>query len=148
MSGREAFEHWPAIAGAQICELVGLTENGSVALLMDSRRPGTPALSARSVVDLQAHDIGKEVVVLFEAGDPGRPIVMGVMRGSSGQAQLLEMEADGQRLIVCANKQLVLRCGRASITLTSAGKVLIEGSYILTRSSGVNRIKGGSVQLN
>jgi len=44
--------------------------------------------------------------------------------------------------------QLVLRCGRASITLTAAGKVLIEGAYVSSRSTGVNRIKGGSVQIN
>jgi hypothetical protein len=42
----------------------------------------------------------------------------------------------------------VLRCGKASITLTSAGKVLIRGTYVLSRSSGVNKIKGGSIQLN
>ena len=41
-----------------------------------------------------------------------------------------------------------LRCGKASITLTRAGKVLIRGAYLLSRSSGVNRIKGGSVQIN
>ena len=29
-----------------------------------------------------------------------------------------------------------------------AGKVLIRGAYLLSRSSGVNRIKGGSVQIN
>ena len=37
---------------------------------------------------------------------------------------------------------------KASITLTSAGKILLRGAYILNRSSGVNRIKGGSVQIN
>jgi hypothetical protein len=42
----------------------------------------------------------------------------------------------------------VLRCGQASVTLTKAGKVLIRGTYVSSRSSGVNRIKGGSVQLN
>ena len=148
MSGREAFEHWPAFAGAQVCELVGLTDDGSVAFVMDSQRPGGAALRARSVVDLQARDIGRQVVVLFATSGSEDAVVMGVIRSHPAGAQMLEMEADGQRLIVCANKQLVLRCGRASITLTSAGKVLIEGSYILSKSSGVNRIKGGSVQLN
>ena len=47
-----------------------------------------------------------------------------------------------------SKEQLVLRCGKASITLTKAGKVLIDGSHVLSRSSGVNRVKGGSVQLN
>ncbi|MEP7119602.1 MAG: hypothetical protein ABJE95_01785, partial [Byssovorax sp.] len=36
----------------------------------------------------------------------------------------------------------------SSITLTRAGKILIRGAYVLTRSSGVNRIQGGSVQIN
>ena len=49
---------------------------------------------------------------------------------------------------MCAKKQLVLRCGQASITLTEAGKVLIQGSYVSSRSSGINRVKGGSVQIN
>ena len=51
-------------------------------------------------------------------------------------------------MIVSAKEQLVLRCGKASITLTKAGKVLIEGSYVSSRSTGVNRVKGGSIQLN
>jgi hypothetical protein len=42
----------------------------------------------------------------------------------------------------------VLRCGKASITLTKAGKVLVQGTYVSHRSSGVIRIKGGAVQLN
>ena len=33
-------------------------------------------------------------------------------------------------------------------TLTRAGKILIRGAYLLARSSGVNRIQGGSVQIN
>ncbi len=68
-------------------------------------------------------------------------------RWPSKPAQV-EVDADGQRLVVSAQEQLVLRCGKASITLTKAGKVLIQGAYVLSRSTGVNRIKGGSVQLN
>ena len=60
----------------------------------------------------------------------------------------VEVDADGERLMVSAKEQLVLRCGKASITLTKEGKVLIQGAYVSSRSSGVNRIKGGSVQLN
>jgi len=60
----------------------------------------------------------------------------------------VEVDADGERLVVTAKEQIVLRCGKASITLTKAGKVLIQGAYVSSRSSGVNRIKGGSVQLN
>ena len=50
--------------------------------------------------------------------------------------------------MLTAEHEIVLRCGKASLTLTRAGKVLIRGTYLLSRSSGVNRIKGGSVQIN
>jgi len=51
-------------------------------------------------------------------------------------------------LTIIADKQLTLRCGESSITLTAAGKIIIRGKYIVSRSSGVQRIKGGSVQIN
>ena len=80
-------------------------------------------------------------------------IVMGALQEGMGtplehEPGQVEVDADGERMIVHAKEQLVLRCGKASITLTKAGKVLIQGEYVLSRSSGVNRVKGGSVQLN
>jgi uncharacterized protein (DUF2345 family) len=55
---------------------------------------------------------------------------------------------DGEQVVIEGKKEIVLKCGKSSITLTRAGKVLIRGAYVLSRSSGVNRIKGGSVQVN
>src|SRR6185295_18780545 len=102
-------------------------------------------------VDLHGQHIGNSVVLMFERGEPDRPLVVGVLRGEPGWPiahRPAEVDVDGERMVVSAREQLVLRCGKASITLTKAGKVLIEGSYLLSRSTGVNRIKGGSVQLN
>ena len=45
-------------------------------------------------------------------------------------------------------EEIELKCGESSIVLTKAGKILIRGKYLLSRSSGVNRIMGGSVQVN
>jgi hypothetical protein len=82
-----------------------------------------------------------------------RPIVTGVIRHSEGwpladKPAHVEVDADGERMIVNAKEQLVLQCGKASITLTKAGKVLIQGSYVSSRSAGVNRVTGASIQLN
>jgi hypothetical protein len=55
---------------------------------------------------------------------------------------------DGQRVVVDAKDEIVLRCGKASITLRRNGRIVIRGTYIETRAEGVNRIKGGSVQIN
>jgi Domain of unknown function (DUF6484) len=140
--------------GVVVGQLLALADNGTVPLVRVDGQTGGTAQRARSVVDLHAAHIGHQVVLVFEGGDPAQPIVMGVLRqGTAGWPQpdkpaQVDVDADGQRLIVSAKEQLVLRCGKASITLTKAGKVLIEGNYLLSRSSGVNRIKGGSVQLN
>ncbi|MEQ1777426.1 MAG: DUF6484 domain-containing protein [Nitrosomonas sp.] len=139
--------------GVIIGELIGMTNEGRTPLICFPGQPGTAALSARSTIDLHGRHIGKQVVLMFETNDPTKPIIMGVLQSSEDspleqRANQVEVEADGERMIVSAKEQLVLRCGKASITLTKAGKVLIKGSYVLSRSSGVNRIKGGSVQLN
>ncbi len=60
----------------------------------------------------------------------------------------MALQLDGERLVLCAERELVLACGKATITLTRAGKVILAGTYLVSRSSGVNRIKGGSVQIN
>ena len=122
-------------------------------MLVNANDPEAIVVCALSVVDLHAAHIGRRVVVAFERGDPARPIVMGVVAGelawpASERPEAVEVQSDGERVVVSAKSQLVLRCGRASVTLTSAGKILIEGSYLLSRSTGVNRIKGGAVQLN
>ena len=141
------------IPGVVLGELLALADEGRTPLVRYPGQPGTAALGARSTVDLQGRDIGQTVALIFERGDPGRPVVLGVIRDATGwpvteKPAQVEVDADGQRMIVSAKEQLVLRCGKASITLTRAGKVLVEGTYVLSRSSGVNRIKGGSVQLN
>ena len=134
-------------------ELVAIADEGRTPLVLFDGQQGSAAVRARTVVDLHGPHIGQPVVLMFEAGDPMRPIVMGVLRQAEGwpladpPAQV-EVDANGQRMIVSAREQLVIRCGEASITLTKAGKVLIQGSYVSSRSTGVNRVKGGSIQLN
>jgi hypothetical protein len=137
-------------AGVTVGSLVAMTDDGRTPLVVYPGQTGTAAVRARSVVDLHGAHIGREVVLMFAGAEP---IVMGVLREGSGwpveeRPGAVSVDADGERLVVTAQEQLVLRCGSASITLTRAGKVLIEGEYLSSRSRGVNRIKGGSIQLN
>lgn len=115
---------------------------------------------AQSVVQVAASDVGREVALVFVQGDPIKPLVVGFLQHpQSKETGLLEqifdkdkkdlnVQMDGETLTLTANREIVLRCGESSITLTKAGKILIRGKYLLSRSSGVNRIKGGSVQIN
>jgi Domain of unknown function (DUF6484) len=63
-------------------------------------------------------------------------------------APLETIRVDGKRVVIEGQEEIVLTCGESSITLTKAGKILIRGKYLVSRSSGVNRILGGSVQVN
>lgn len=67
---------------------------------------------------------------------------------ASGVERPREAILDGKRVVLRADEEVVLQCGEASITLTRAGKILIEGEYISNNSRGANKIKGGSIQLN
>lgn len=60
----------------------------------------------------------------------------------------LEALVDGKRVVIEAADEIVLQCGKASITLRRNGRVVIRGTYVETRAEGVNRVKGGSVQIN
>jgi hypothetical protein len=106
----------------------------------------------------RAAEDGSEVLLAFEKNDPARPVIIDVLQVRLSEPQqeeisltsdeLPELTIDGKKIAFEAEEEIKLRCGQASITLTRAGKVIIRGTYVLNRSSGVNRIKGGSVQIN
>ena len=118
--------------------------------------PGMPheVVPARSTVTLLRRQINSGVVLLFEHGDPHRPIIVGVLQDAASapavdiSASFASAEVDDQRVVLRAEREIVLKCGNASITLTRAGKVLIKGTYVLSRSSGYNKIKGAAVDIN
>lgn len=118
--------------------------------------PGVPheIIQARSTVALVRQQINAAVVLVFEQGDPRRPIIVGVLQDSAPlpaidvAPALVSAQVDEQRVVLTAEREIVLKCGNASITLTRAGKVLIKGTYVLSRSSGYNKIKGAAVDIN
>jgi len=134
--------------GVVIGALVGFDEDE--APLVDF--PGNPqdtSIIARTTVVLRREDIGREVALLFEETDPTKPILIGpIVRPGPQVARQFSVEKDGERLELSADREIVLRCGNASITLTRAGKVLIRGDYVSSHSRGVNKIKGGAVHIN
>jgi hypothetical protein len=118
--------------------------------------PGLPGeiVLAQTTIPLLREQIGSRVLVLFDRGEVRRPVVIGLLQQAqpssnrSAAAPLVSVQSDGQRLVLTAEREIELRCGDASIILTRAGKILIQGKYILSRSSGYNRIKGAAVDIN
>ena len=129
--------------------------NSSEALVDHRYNASGAPLKARTVAFLSEDDLGRQAVLGFEEGDVSLPIILGTIKTTLGTIKTTEtepkhatVEAAPDRLVLTADREIVLRCGEASITLTRAGKVLIRGEYILSRSSGTNCIKGGSVRIN
>jgi hypothetical protein len=142
-----------AAPSAALGELVALTDGGRTPLIAFESDAQVPALIGRTTIDLHADHIGSTVVLLFEAGDPQRPIIVGILRdGRTSVAPELsgtvEISADGERMTVAAHRELVLQCGKASLTLQQDGTIRIVGERILSRATGPNRVQGGSIELN
>ena len=136
--------------GADICTFAGWSEAGRPIIELDDL---AGVFEARSTVELSASDIGAQVLVQF-ANAGTVPIVTGILAPNparideTSNSTQLTVDDTPTPLEITGEREITLRCGKASITLTKAGKIILRGTYISSRSSGMNRIKGGSVQLN
>jgi hypothetical protein len=151
------------ISGIRIGHIQGVGEEGQLLVDFPGNLAGPiPARFAESLknrINLKSPPNNAKALIVFEDEDPLLPIVVDTIcetiekqdENDAVALQLAETESfyiEGKRIRFDAKEQVELRCGKASITLTRAGKVIIRGAYLLNRSSGVNRIKGGSVQIN
>ncbi len=142
-----------------IGEVVGINAQGQ-ALVDYADTPLDQPLPAISTLGITQHHIGRQVALLFANGNPKAPVIMGIIHSPlqdviAAYEELPvaptpdpELTVNGERLVIEGKEEIVLKCGEASITLTRAGKILIRGKYVLSRSDGVNRMMGGSVQVN
>lgn len=152
--------------------LTGINEQGQPLVNFQEAKTDTPVI-ALSTVALNQQQIGRQVALLFAEGNPEKPVVMGLIHSAldamienfempvedentqeesldntEAKTQIDDAYLDGKRVVLEGKEEIVLKCGDASITLTKAGKILIRGKYLQSRSTGVNRILGGSVQVN
>lgn len=118
--------------------------------------PGSPAgpVVAQAMRSLDLGDVATAiaertpVLLTFELGRADRPIVLGLLHAAAPQPVPAVAHVDGKRVVLSAEDEIVLQCGRASITLRRNGRVVIRGVEVETRASGVNRIRGGTVAIN
>jgi hypothetical protein len=135
------------VDGVVIGVLMGFAADGAPLVVF----PGNlsqAAIPARTTAVLMQEDVGREVALLFEGGDAALPLVVGRLVRPEALPATVTRDGVEEVLELTAEREILLRCGKASITLTRTGKVLIRGEYISSRSAGANRIWGSSVHLN
>jgi hypothetical protein len=141
------------VRGHRVGRVVGVDAEGL--FLVECVAGGAP-ISARTTLQLtpraqrDAAASRQEALIVFESEAADRPIVVGLLAQPvpNGFDRVADATVDGRRVVLEGQDEIVLRCGEASITLRRNGRVVIRGAYVETRSQGVNRIKGGSVQIN
>lgn len=138
--------------GVVIGVLVGIDKNKRPIVVFPSN-PEESGILAKSTTVFNKDDVGCEVALLFENANKRSPLIIGRIQQPKTEIQTevsepVDIKLDDEHLTFSAKQSITLKCGKASITLTKAGKVIIRGDYVLSRSSGVNRVKGGSVQIN
>ncbi|MDA8137278.1 MAG: DUF6484 domain-containing protein [Desulfobacteraceae bacterium] len=150
----------PACLETGVGRLVAISGDGQAFIDHPADGQGVrPARVLEGVFD--AHEnwrFAKDLPVLlhFENGDPNLPIIIGIVRNKveTGRMHELDMtrpghgEVDRKRVVFNADEEIVLRCGKSSVTLQKDGRVVIRGTRITSRAALVNKIKGASVSIN
>jgi len=147
----------PADTGLQVGAWVGTDDQGRPLVSVGGR----DAVVARCTVACPAGhgaSAGESVPALLflEDGDVERPIIVGFIATVLAPAPtLVDMQLkpsgatlDGKRLVFEASQEVVLKCGKGSITLQANGRVVIKGTELVSRAEGTNKIRGASVSIN
>lgn len=100
-----------------------------------------------------------KVLLMFENANPNRPIIVGfindkVLRENESDPNLDSSQSlkqlyfEGERLIFDARQEVMIRCGKSSISLQRDGKIVIKGATINSRASKLLKLKGSMVTIN
>lgn len=98
-----------------------------------------------------------DALLLFEAGDPARPVLVTLLRSATPLTDAILAAApaarkvarvDGEKVELEGREEVVLRCGKATLTLRRDGRIVLKGVDVVTEARGTQKIRGGRVQIN
>lgn len=152
-------ERGERIAGARVARVASFARG----VLRVQVEPGEARIAARVSAALDdaalaaAAREGQDALVVFEEGDAARPVVVALLRSRTPLVDSLVAPApagdevacvDGRRVVLEGKEEVVLRCGKASLTLRGDGTVVLRGVNVVSQAQQVHKIRGGKVQIN
>lgn len=156
-----ALGHGSRVEGASIGRIVSF-EGGELRVDYDGNRNGPLAARISAALGDDALSAAardrQDALLLFENADPARPVVVALLRSATplvdailaGPLPRTEKVArlDGKRVALEGKEEVVLVCGKASLTLRRDGRVVLRGVDVVTQAERVQKIRGGKVQIN
>lgn len=128
------------ITGIIIGTIADISAGGDLFVIYNQNQT---AMNSKSLCVISPKDQGRQCALMFENGDPARPIVMGLLHHPVLTINTIEEQQD-----IKAVEKIELQCGKASLTLSADGKIELRGTKITSHSTGLNQIRGASVKLN
>jgi len=124
----------------EVCEIA---PDGMV--LVDFPANPLGPIKARTLVeDLYA---GAKVLVVFEQGDPARPIVLGVVHDRV-RSKVRDLHLKAKTVLIEAEDMFSLQCGEARVEASKDGKLKLGGKDVVSRATRTNKVQGSTVRLN
>ncbi len=131
------------LPGVLVGEVVGVDDDGLP--LVSTEMHGARAADVVWMPDAPnwSRCVGLRVVLAHVGGDEQRPVVLGLL-----DAPPKTRAKTPETLRVESKRELVIECGKSKIAMRADGRIEIRGGHLISRSSGPNKIKGGSVHIN
>ena len=131
----------PALRAARIVALDGRTARVTVRGGRDEIEAAlAPEVERELIEDAAAHKDS----VLVEVEADGTTVVVGVVQTRRPR----EVHVKGEKIVIEAEREVLLRAGRAALRLREDGDIELVGSRISAASRGLFRIVGRILRLN
>ncbi|MFT4538702.1 MAG: hypothetical protein ACI841_004909 [Planctomycetota bacterium] len=124
-------------------EVVGVDANGQPMVRWADGRSHRAALAWQPTYPDWAKCTGLRVILSLIDGDESQPMIIGLADAPPAPAKNTP-----DSIHLEAGKEFVIQCGKSKIALRADGRIEIRGGHLISRSSGPNKIKGGSVFIN
>ena len=131
------------LPGVLVGHVVGVDDRGRPLVTSDHSEARAAEVVWRADNPDWATCAGLRVAIAMGEGHDERPIVLGLLDPPPS-----EVVSKPKTLRVESQRELVIECGKAKIALRADGRIEIRGGHLISRSSGPNKIKGGSVHIN
>jgi hypothetical protein len=128
------------LGAASVGRVVMIEANGDV--LVDFRGNELGPVRARVATNETLDGKDEPVLLLFENGNRRLPIIVGVLRPGARRG------TPKRQLVFEAGEEIVIACGKSSLTLRRDGRIVIKGTELMSRASGTNKVRGATVQIN